>query len=495
MRSRFRRHLGSLFDSSGSATLQTFPLPETAGFAQALNGAQLAPVVTASGSRLVIPPELSPRQYLMLLLHIGAELEHALMVEYLYAAYSLEGPEEHQTIVLQWRETILGIAKEEMGHLMTVQNLLRCLGGPLNLDREDYPWDSELYPYPFKLEPLTLKSLAKYIVAESPENWAGEYADRIRELAEIGAGGTPVHRVGALYSMLHELLSDREAIPDSAFRASTYPYQANWDEWGRGYTEGNRGNAMGAQMPQTPNVIVMQISGRDDALAALEAITTQGEANPKADENEPSHFARFMRVFRAFPTNEWQPSRNVPVDPFVSTTLTPAPTAGNAAATEGTQITHPRTRLWAHLFNIRYQMLLHCLLHTFEYPSNLDERSQSTPRGLLLHATFGEMYNLRAISMILVQSPLGEGNSEYFAGPPFQMPYTLQLPVDVVDRWHGLQDLLTTSHLLAYQLLEQACSPHDPYLHALCKIDAETCRAIDTILRVGGFSGDSDYLP
>ena len=112
----------------------------------------------------LIPPELSPHQYAILLLYIAAEVEHVLMVEYLYAAYSLGGPQvpvEHRAQVAQWRETILGIAKEEMGHLLTVQNLLRCLGGPLNLDREDYPWDSAFYPFPFRLERLTRNSLAE----------------------------------------------------------------------------------------------------------------------------------------------------------------------------------------------------------------------------------------------------------------------------------------------------------------------------------------------
>jgi len=132
---------------------------------------------------VTIPPEFTPHQYAIFLLHVAAELEHVLMVQYLYAGYSLGGhdvPLEHQNDVSQWREIILGIAKEEMGHLMTIQNLLRCLGGPLNLDREDYPWDSEFYPFPFTLEPLSRESLAKYIVAESPADWDNDEAAEIR---------------------------------------------------------------------------------------------------------------------------------------------------------------------------------------------------------------------------------------------------------------------------------------------------------------------------
>ncbi|MEO8429304.1 MAG: ferritin-like domain-containing protein, partial [Verrucomicrobiota bacterium] len=119
------------------------------------------------------PPEMAWRDYLVLLLHIGAELEHCLMVEYLYAAYSLGGEQvpkdaRSQGIVRRWRDQILSVAREEMGHLLTVQNVLCLLGGPVTFDREDFPWDTVFYPFPFRLEPLTLNSLACYVYAEMP---------------------------------------------------------------------------------------------------------------------------------------------------------------------------------------------------------------------------------------------------------------------------------------------------------------------------------------
>src|SRR5688572_25145168 len=67
------------------------------------------------------PEEMSWRDYLIMLLHIAAEIEHGLMVEYLYAAYSLGGPQvpqEHRAMIERWRNSILAVAKEEMGHLL-----------------------------------------------------------------------------------------------------------------------------------------------------------------------------------------------------------------------------------------------------------------------------------------------------------------------------------------------------------------------------------------
>jgi hypothetical protein len=54
--------------------------------------------------------------------------------------------------VLDWRTSILTVATEETGHLLTVQNLLCPLGGPPSFEREDYPWSGPSYPFPFCLE-------------------------------------------------------------------------------------------------------------------------------------------------------------------------------------------------------------------------------------------------------------------------------------------------------------------------------------------------------
>jgi hypothetical protein len=111
-------------------------------------------------------PPLSHRDEAIFFLHIASEVEHSLMVQYLYAAFSLGGtqvPEDKKELVNNWRRKILEIAREEMGHLITVQNVLHSIGGPLTFQREDFPFDSELYPFKFTLERLTKKSLSKYV--------------------------------------------------------------------------------------------------------------------------------------------------------------------------------------------------------------------------------------------------------------------------------------------------------------------------------------------
>lgn len=134
-----------------------------------------------SKEQIILPPEFTWRDYTIFLLTVAAQIEHSLMVQYLYSGYSLGGsqvPEARRTQVSAWRQIILGIAKEEMGHLVTVQNVLRFMGAPLALDREDYPWDCGLAPYPFTLERTTRSSLAKYVVVESPKTWPADVPQR-----------------------------------------------------------------------------------------------------------------------------------------------------------------------------------------------------------------------------------------------------------------------------------------------------------------------------
>src|SRR5436853_3303652 len=186
MRGRTERHLQSLI-----------------GGARAPRGALFAVTKSLeSTDDIKLPPEFTWREYAIFLLTIAAQIEHSLMVQYLYAAYSLGGPQvphDQQDKVRAWRQLILGIAKEEMGHLVTVQNVLRFLGAPLALDREDYPWDSDVAPYPFTLERLTRASLAKYIVVESPKEWPADVSQAQRSEIEklaSGYGGTQINSVG-----------------------------------------------------------------------------------------------------------------------------------------------------------------------------------------------------------------------------------------------------------------------------------------------------------
>lgn len=106
---------------------------------------------------------------LVRLLKEVTEIEHALMVQYLYAAFSVKP--KYSKIVGNGAPVatdLLGIAVQEMQHLGAVNRLLVELGGSPNMDIQDFPYEPDIYPTPMHLESLSRKSLARYVYAEAP---------------------------------------------------------------------------------------------------------------------------------------------------------------------------------------------------------------------------------------------------------------------------------------------------------------------------------------
>lgn len=467
------------------------PAPKSRALKAARGAKQAAPSLPALPPK---PDEMTWPDYLVMLLHIAAELEHALMVEYLYAAYSLGGPgaEQRPREVREWRDAILTVAREEMGHLITVQNLLLLVGGPVSFEREDFPWSSPFYPFPFRLEPLTLDSLACFVYAEMPKDLERPADIKVREevLKLVKPGDAPT--VGEVYDRIIELVADERLIPDSVFNPDSYQYQATWDEWGRSYRPGT--HKPYAKDPDVPppherktRVIVARMATRTEAVAGLRDIAGQGEAEHlrPGDKMEDSHFDRFARIFRAYQAIHekepaWSPSRPVPTNPY----------AGEAAyAPAGmTAIANRSSMLWASLFNIRYRMLLSLLTYMFHFPTEAPAPGHRK-RAAILARIFGEMYNLKAVAGILVRLPLDRPADPRRAGPPFQLPYSLVPPMPEANFWRLQLELLEASADLTRTLLDPkarhlAHAPKDGgrYLHALQGLDADARQWTEQLL-------------
>jgi hypothetical protein len=417
-----------------------------------------------------LPPEFNWREYASLLLDVAAEIEHSLMVQYLFTAYTLGGPQVPAGLrqkVREWQELILDVAKEEMGHLITMQNVRTALGLPLHLDREEYPWKTRFYPYGFRLQPLTLQSVAMYVCAESPADWKGKEAEEIRELAAEGAKGV-VTRVGELYKVIEEIFSGPERIPDTAIDASTLPRQSSWDEWGRGYSGAGLADSGNVPGVRNPDVLVVEVSSRDTLLHAVKEIGEQGEGPTQPPEGEVSHFERFLGVYREL--KQLSPEEQQ----LIARPVEDEPSTGPTSAMSQ----DPVACAWAHLFNLRYRMLLVNLSHAYQIP-DLPEEGVNT-RGALINRTFAEMYNLRAIASRLVELTL-PGPEHISAAPPFEMPYTLELPPSERHRWILHRNLLEASGKLIEELIERE-SPGREYLFALAEADRIAFAQVERML-------------
>src|SRR5262245_9390965 len=176
------------------------------------HAAVAAAVMPGLDGRPMHDPPLEARDEAVFLLTAAAEVEHALMVQYLYAAYSLRVSEDQPNgqDIRELQDLVSQIAREEMGHLATVQNLLHLIGGPLNFNREQSPYASEIYPFRFKLEALSLDSLSKYVVAEQPLQLPPDFPDgplleQIAADAKRANDGRPVGHVGPIFARLEQL--------------------------------------------------------------------------------------------------------------------------------------------------------------------------------------------------------------------------------------------------------------------------------------------------
>jgi hypothetical protein len=385
----------------------------------------------AARAEIEILPPMAPRDEAVFLLHTAAEIEHALMVQYLYAAWSL--PPDGSDRVRRWRREILQVAREEMAHLAAVQNLLRFVGGPLNFDREDFPYRSDFYPFPLRLEALSRQSLARYVAAEMPAEPTGIDEALVTEAVQIATGqapGRPVNQVGALYRRLKALfaadgpLTDAELRPDTAAGIQARPERFRADVGDGPY-------------------YLRTVRTRAEALALLDDVADQGEG----DADMPrSHFSTFLDMFDTWPDDDTV-ALDVPIDP----TTRPR----NESGEDLSLITHQRAAAWATIFNRHYRMLLGWLQHALLTP-----HADPVSSGLCLRV-FGEMLVLAEVGPLLTTLPrTADGTGR--AGAPFELPYTLAFPDLPGDRWDHHRDLLVEARADLVDLRPTRDEPDPP---------------------------------
>jgi hypothetical protein len=156
----------------------------------------------------------SPYLELARLLREATEIEHALMLQYLYAAFSLKPAyADIAGTGAPGSTDLIGVAVQEMQHLATVNRLLVAIGAAPNLVRQEFPYEPAIYPFEFSLEPLSRKSLAKYLYAEAPSGVflpSAGAKDRMfaTTVMKLLGSGARVNHLGSLYDAIIGRLED-----------------------------------------------------------------------------------------------------------------------------------------------------------------------------------------------------------------------------------------------------------------------------------------------
>jgi hypothetical protein len=225
----------------------------------------------------------------------AAEVEHCLMCVYLYAAFSLkqadELPEGEAVLVAGWRESILAVAREEMVHLLLVNNLLTAIGGSAQFSRMNFPVPAGYLPADMqvRLAPFDRDTIQHLVWLERPTG----------SLEPMGQGFSPAQRyqrggpvgdrlmphakdyatVGELYEMV---VNDLETLA------------ARHGEDGLfiGDPAGQVDETL-VQLPGVTKVICLK-----SAKTAIAAIIEQGEG--ASEGAHASHFQRFKAIRDAY---------------------------------------------------------------------------------------------------------------------------------------------------------------------------------------------------
>jgi hypothetical protein len=148
---------------------------------------------------------ITSRRSLWYALAEAAEMEHAICIQYLFAAFSLKkdasegGLSPRQSRFVQdAAATLLLVARQEMEHLGLVTNLLTATGGAPYFRRPDLPKPAGHYGNlgAFSLTRFSPETLQRFIEFEKPEplNLRRAIRDDLRTVAEDAAHADDPHR-------------------------------------------------------------------------------------------------------------------------------------------------------------------------------------------------------------------------------------------------------------------------------------------------------------
>jgi Ferritin-like len=349
------------------------------------------------------PFVIEHREALIYMICEAAEIEHALMCEYLFAAFSLkerveEGLRSEQLRAIErWRKVILGIAAQEMLHLALTANMLTALGAAPHLSRPNLPQPARHYPPGVRLAllPFGEQALRHFLFLERPEGTMLRDADGLDALGDASP-----------------LMTEDEIEPRlQDFATVGHLYRGIEDGFRRLVAKFGEDHVfvgpVQAQITQT-NFAWPQLHAIDDlhsAIAAVEAIVEQGEG-PRGDWRE-AHFGRFKRVLDEYLAMRAADASFEPARPVVA-----ARVRRGEGAMDGPLIEDPNTARVADLFNVVYEVLLQ-LLHRLL--ARIDETDDEV--GLLADVAVGLMYDgIEPLGRLLSTLSVGPSTPESSTG-------------------------------------------------------------------------------
>jgi len=407
--------------------------------------------------------KVDTREELINALQEAIQIEHGLMIQYLFASLSCkrrvdEGLTEAELeFVRQWEGRILKIARDEMAHLATACNLVTAIGGSPDFNRPNFPQgEHRWFPFGFHLERLGPESLARFVRAESPR-------PATVTLESIAPDPIEFDFVGELYGLINDGF---HALCNNPRTGKLDPNKEAALFVGRPESQDSSG--------WTGNLAVMPISSRDSAAAAIKFIVEQGEGT--ADGRAGSHFdifstitAQFQNAANANPN--FAASRNVMKNPL---------TRAHRDADVGFNLIDPTTvaHPLAGLFNHAYASVLLLLMQFFD-PAGETTAQRETARDTARRAMSGLV---RPLAEMLTELPATADPNGPTAGPPFELYGVLKIPANPRARFAIISERFAAAGGEARQLMKL----QEPGLARLAFLARNFDLAADTLAAQGG---------
>lgn len=365
----------------------------------------------------------------------AAELEHGLLCQYLFAALSLKKrPEEgisweQAELIRTWEGLLLGVARQEMGHLGTVCNLLTAIGGAPQFRRPSFPQPARYFPVvtdgqvdyvEFTLERFSLPTIERFIRFEQPEEPPPESLD-------IAPEPVLYKTIGVLYAQIAEGLGQFDEQ-----KLFIGPHEAqDAVDWGAG-------------------VDIITVRDRATALEAIRSIVITGEGTPVGGGD--SHHETFTRVREEYLAEKARDPGFEPARPVVANPITPQypdPARG------GTVIEHPLTRGVAELFNAVYGTMALMLMRFYAFAE------VGTPEHEALRATTRRIMSgvVRPLGEVLTEMPVSHYLPGRTAGPGFEFYTDLRLPTQAAICWTIFHERLVQEAEECERLSQQDGAP------------------------------------
>jgi CDGSH-type Zn-finger protein/truncated hemoglobin YjbI len=380
--------------------------------APAAGRGRLAQVIATRGGRAApeAPFVIEHREALIYMLCQAAELEHGIMCQYLFAAFSMkQGEDEGLTAdelaaVTRWRKQISHVATQEMLHLALVQNLLSAIGAAPHMVRPNLPHQAGHYPAGVQLAllPFGERALRHFMFLERPEGMDLSDAEGIAAVGraiphknerDIVPTGQDFATVGHLYRSI-----------EAGFAHLADKYGERWL-----FVGPPRAQATEKHFSWPELVAVTDLAS---AQRAIDTILEQGEG-PRGHWRN-AHFGQFVEILDEYQEMSADNPGFTPVRPVIAVNVRPC-----LPPAEVPLITERLTARVTDLFNVGYEILLQIFERFFAHTEETDAQLK-----VLADATITLMFGvIKSLGDLITTLPAGPEYDGQTAGPSFELFY------------------------------------------------------------------------